>query len=98
MNVPGTYRKVVASQVSGRVLGSSTSATNSALVSSRKAENKYAGGNLVYVCPTPKLPEKLGTSPGCPLKILKKDTWVPEVAGSSGLGKAKRKACPLQHR
>ncbi|XP_019485961.1 PREDICTED: PCNA-associated factor [Hipposideros armiger] len=34
--VPGTYRKVVASRAPRKVLGSSTSATNSASPSSRK--------------------------------------------------------------
>uniref|UniRef100_A0A8C9DDL8 PCNA-associated factor n=1 Tax=Prolemur simus TaxID=1328070 RepID=A0A8C9DDL8_PROSS len=35
-SVPGTYRKVVASRAPRKVLGSSTSATNSASISSRK--------------------------------------------------------------
>ncbi|XP_010353783.1 PCNA-associated factor isoform X2 [Rhinopithecus roxellana] len=35
-SVPGTYRKVVAARAPRKVLGSSTSATNSTPVSSRK--------------------------------------------------------------
>ncbi|XP_039324564.1 PCNA-associated factor isoform X2 [Saimiri boliviensis] len=35
-SVPGTYRKVVAARAPRKVLGSSTSATNSTSVSSRK--------------------------------------------------------------
>ncbi|XP_037689660.1 PCNA-associated factor isoform X2 [Choloepus didactylus] len=35
-NVPGAYRKVVASRAPRKVLGSSTSATNSTSLSSRK--------------------------------------------------------------
>ncbi|XP_062957554.1 PCNA-associated factor-like isoform X2 [Cynocephalus volans] len=38
--VPGTYRKVVASRAPRKVLGSSTSAINSTMLSLRKAENK----------------------------------------------------------
>ncbi|KAL4701778.1 hypothetical protein H8959_015782 [Pygathrix nigripes] len=39
-SVPGTYRKVVAARAPRKVLGSSTSATNSTPVSSRKACRK----------------------------------------------------------
>lgn len=61
----------VASQAPRKVLGSSTFVTNSSS-SSRKAENKYAGGNPVCVRPTPKLKKASGNSSGCPLKSLKR--------------------------
>lgn len=68
---PGAYRKALASQAPRRVPGSSTFVTNSSS-SSRKAENKYAGGNPVCVRPTPKLKKASGNSSGCPLKSLKR--------------------------
>ncbi|XP_062943300.1 PCNA-associated factor-like isoform X2 [Cynocephalus volans] len=43
-SVPGTHRKVVASQAPRRVLGSSTSATNSMLLSSK---GKHVLRNLI---------------------------------------------------
>ncbi|XP_008570337.1 PREDICTED: PCNA-associated factor-like isoform X1 [Galeopterus variegatus] len=94
--VPGTYRKVVASRAPRKVLGSSTSAINSTTLSLTKAENKYAGGNPVCVRPTPK--RQKGTSKffrSSP-KDSEKENQIPEEVRSSGLGKAKRKACPLQ--
>lgn len=92
--VPGAYRKVVASQAPRKVLGSSTFVTSSS-GSSRKAENKYAGGNPVCVCPTPKWQKGIGEFFRLSPKDSKKENQIPEEAGSSGLGKAKRKACPL---
>ncbi|ELK05341.1 PCNA-associated factor isoform X2 [Pteropus alecto] len=94
-NVPGTYRKVVASRAPRKVLGSSTSATNSTSPSSRKAENKYAGGNPVCVRPTPKWQKGIGEFFRLSPKDSEKENRIPEEAGSSGLGKAKRKVCPL---
>lgn len=93
-SVPGTYRKVVASRAPRKVLGSSTSA-NSTSLSSRKAENKYAGGNPVCVRPTPKWQKGIGEFFRLSAKDSEKENRIPEEAGSSGLGKAKRKACPL---
>lgn len=93
-SVPGTYRKVVASRAPRKVLGSSTSA-NSTSLSSRKAENKYAGGNPVCVRPTPKWQKGIGEFFRLSTKDSEKENRIPEEAGSSGLGKAKRKACPL---
>ncbi|EDL35879.1 mCG49332 [Mus musculus] len=69
--VPGAYRKALASQAPRKVPGSSTFVTSSSS-SSRKAENKYAGGNPVCVRPTPK--KASGNSSGCPLKSLKRKT------------------------
>ncbi|KAM8781682.1 PCNA-associated factor [Rhynchonycteris naso] len=94
-SVPGTYRKVVASRAPRKVLGSSTSATNSMSPSSRKAENKYARGNPVCVRPTPKWQKGIGEFFRQSPKDSEKENWIPEEAGSSGLGKGKRKVCPL---
>ncbi|XP_061287010.1 PCNA-associated factor isoform X1 [Bos javanicus] len=94
-SVPGSYRKVVASRAPRKVLGSSTSAANSTPLSSRKAENKYAGGNPVCVRPTPKWQKGIGEFFSLSPKDSEKENRIPEEAGSSGLGKAKRKACPL---
>ncbi|XP_055134156.1 PCNA-associated factor isoform X1 [Symphalangus syndactylus] len=98
-SVPGTYRKVVAARAPRKVLGSSTSATNSTSVSSRKAENKYAGGNPVCVRPTPKWQKGIGEFFRLCPKDSEKENQIPEEAGSSGLGKAKRNQEPpiLQH-
>uniref|UniRef100_A0A8C8YJD4 PCNA-associated factor n=1 Tax=Prolemur simus TaxID=1328070 RepID=A0A8C8YJD4_PROSS len=93
-SVPGTYRKVVASRAPRKVLGSSTSATNSASISSRKAENKYAGGNPVCVRPTPKWQKGIGEFFRLSSKDSAKENRIPEEAGSSGLGKAKRNQEP----
>ncbi|XP_034516737.1 PCNA-associated factor isoform X4 [Ailuropoda melanoleuca] len=90
-SVPGTYRKVVASRAPRKVLGSSTSATNSTSLSSRKVENKYAGGNPVCVRPTPKWQKGIGEFFRLSPKDSEKENRIPEEAGSSGLGKAKRK-------
>ncbi|XP_032336856.1 PCNA-associated factor isoform X2 [Camelus ferus] len=92
--VPGTYRKVVASRAPRKVLGSSTSANNSTSFSSRK-ENKYAGGNPVCVRPTPKWQKGIGEFFRLSPKDSEKENRISEEAGSSGLGKAKRKARPL---
>ncbi|KAI5930684.1 PCNA-associated factor isoform X1 [Manis javanica] len=94
-SVPATYRKVVASRAPRKVLGSSVSTTNSTSLSSKKAENKYAGGNPVCVRPTPKWQKGIGEFFGLSAKDSEKENQIPEEAGSSGLGKAKRKACPL---
>ena len=93
--VPGAYRKALASQAPRKVPGSSTFVTNSSS-SSRKAENKYAGGNPVCVRPTPKWQKGIGEFFRLSPKESKKENQAPEEAGTSGLGKAKRKACPLQ--
>ncbi|XP_076984319.1 PCNA-associated factor isoform X2 [Tamandua tetradactyla] len=90
-SVPGAYRKVVASRAPRKVLGSSNSATNSTSLSSRKAENKYAGGNPVCVRPTPKWQKGIGEFFGLSPKDSEKENLIPEEAGTSGLGKAKRK-------
>ncbi|XP_044781048.1 PCNA-associated factor isoform X1 [Bubalus kerabau] len=90
-SVPGSYRKVVASRAPRKVLGSSTSAANSTPLSSRKAENKYAGGNPVCVRPTPKWQKGIGEFFSLSPKDSEKENRIPEEAGSSGLGKAKRK-------
>nr|XP_004662599.1 PCNA-associated factor [Jaculus jaculus] len=95
-SVPGTYRKVVASRAPRKVLGSSTSVLNSPSVSSRKAENKYAGGNPVCVRPTPKWQKGIGEFFRLSPKDSGKENQIPEEPGCSGLGKKKRKACPLQ--
>ncbi|KAK7832763.1 hypothetical protein U0070_026959 [Myodes glareolus] len=94
--VPGAYRKVVASRAPRKVLGSSTFVTNSSSCSSRKAENKYAGGNPVCVRPTPKWQKGIGEFFRLSPKDREKENQVPEEAGCSGLGTSKRKACPLQ--
>ena len=60
------------------------------------AENKYAGGNPVCVRPTPKWQKGIGEFFRLSAKESKEESQIPEEAGSSGLGKAKRKACPLQ--
>nr|XP_055176215.1 PCNA-associated factor isoform X3 [Nyctereutes procyonoides] len=96
-SVPGTYRKVVASRAPRKVLGSSTSATNSTSLSSRKVENKYAGGNPVCVRPTPKWQKGIGEFFRLSPKDSEKENRIPEEAGSSGLGKAKRKKCESPH-
>ncbi|XP_051012637.1 PCNA-associated factor isoform X1 [Acomys russatus] len=88
--VPGAYRKVVASRAPRKVLGSSTFVTNSSSSSSRKGENKYAGGNPVCVRPTPKWQKGIGEFFRLSPKESEKENKVPEEAGSSGLGKAKR--------
>uniref|UniRef100_A0A673UM33 PCNA-associated factor n=1 Tax=Suricata suricatta TaxID=37032 RepID=A0A673UM33_SURSU len=58
-------------------------------------ENKYAGGNPVCVRPTPKWQKGIGEFFMLSPKDSDKENRMPEEAGSSGLGKAKRKACPL---
>ncbi|CAH6873086.1 Pclaf [Phodopus roborovskii] len=92
--VPGAYRKVVASRAPRKTLGSSTFVTNSSSCSSRKAENKYAGGNPVCVRPTPKWQKGIGEFFRLSPKDSEKENHVPEEAGCSGLGTAKRKGCP----
>ncbi|KAM7337393.1 hypothetical protein ACRRTK_003512 [Alexandromys fortis] len=88
--VPGAYRKVVASRAPRKVLGSSTFVTNSSSCSSRKAENKYAGGNPVCVRPTPKWQKGIGEFFRLSPKDPEKENQVPEEAGCSGLGTSKR--------
>uniref|UniRef100_A0A8C6HSI8 PCNA-associated factor n=1 Tax=Mus spicilegus TaxID=10103 RepID=A0A8C6HSI8_MUSSI len=89
------YQKALASQAPRKVPGSSTFVTNSSS-SSRKAENKYAGGNPVCVRPTPKWQKGIWEIFRLSPKESKEESQIPEGAGSSGLGKATRKACPLQ--
>jgi len=55
------------------------------------AENKYAGGNPVCVRPTPKWQKGIGEFFSLSPKDSEKENRIPEEAGSSGLGKAKRK-------
>lgn len=55
------------------------------------AENKYAGGNPVCVRPTPKWQKGIGEFFRLSPKDSEKENRIPEEAGSSGLGKAKRK-------
>ncbi|XP_055983634.1 PCNA-associated factor [Sorex fumeus] len=95
-SVPGSYRKVVASRAPRKVLGSTSAATNSTSSPSSRKENKYAGGNPVCVRPTPKWQKGIGEFFRQSPKDLEKENWVPEEPGSSGLGKIKRKASPLQ--
>ncbi|KAM4829749.1 PCNA-associated factor [Thomomys bottae] len=95
-SVPSTYRKVVASRAPRKVFGPSTSAVNSPSPSSRKAENKYAGGNPVCVRPTPKWQKGIGEFFSQSPKGSEKENQIPEEAGPSGLGKAKKKTRPLQ--
>ncbi|EHB02314.1 PCNA-associated factor [Heterocephalus glaber] len=97
-NVRGTYRKVVASQAPRKVLSSSNSVTNSSLLSLslKKAENKYSGGNPFCVRPTPKWQKGIGEFFRLSPKDSEKENQIPEETGSSGLGKTKRKARPLQ--
>lgn len=96
-SVPGTYRKVVASRAPRKVLGSSTCANNSSSFSSlKKAENKYSGGNPVCVRPTPKWQKGIGEFFRLSPKDSEKENRIPEDPGSSGLGKTKKKARPLQ--
>uniref|UniRef100_F6PUE8 PCNA-associated factor n=1 Tax=Equus caballus TaxID=9796 RepID=F6PUE8_HORSE len=97
LSSPSSWHRdcVVASRAPRKVLGSSTSATNSTSLSSRKAENKYAGGNPVCVRPTPKWQKGIGEFFRLSPKDSEKENRIPEEAGSSGLGKAKRKARPL---
>uniref|UniRef100_A0A8C6IHA6 PCNA-associated factor n=1 Tax=Mus spicilegus TaxID=10103 RepID=A0A8C6IHA6_MUSSI len=71
--VPRAYRKALASQAPRKVPGSSTFVTNSSS-SSRKAENKHAGGNPVCVCPTPKWQQGIREFFRLSLKVLKKRT------------------------
>ncbi|XP_053521388.1 PCNA-associated factor-like [Artibeus jamaicensis] len=94
-SVSGTYRKWETSQAPRKVLGSSTSATNSMFPSSRKAESKYAGGNPVYVHPTPQWQKGIGEFFRLYPKDYKKENQISEEAGSSGLGKGKSKVCSL---
>lgn len=91
----GTYRKVVAAQAPRKVLGSSTSSTNFTSPSSRKAENKYAGGNPVCVRPISKRQKGTGEFFQLSPKDSEKENRIPEEAGSGGLGKEKRKVHPL---
>ncbi|XP_048204163.1 PCNA-associated factor-like isoform X1 [Perognathus longimembris pacificus] len=95
-SAPSTYRKVVTSQAPRKVLGSSTSAINTPSPSSRKAENKYAGGNPVCVRPTPKWQKGVGEFFRLSPKGSEKENQIPKEAGPSGLRKAKKKPCPLQ--
>lgn len=46
--------------------------------------------------PTPKWQKGIGEFFRLSPKESKKENQAPEEAGTSGLGKAKRKACPLQ--
>lgn len=79
-----------------KVLGSSsTSATNSTPLPSRKAENKYAEGNPVCICPNPKWQKGIGEFFSLS-KDSEKENQIPEEARTSGLRKAKRKTCRLQ--
>ena len=55
------------------------------------AENKYAGGNPVCVRPTPKWQKGIGEFFRLSPKDSEKENRIPEEAGSSGLGKGKRK-------
>ncbi|XP_048188913.1 PCNA-associated factor-like isoform X1 [Perognathus longimembris pacificus] len=95
-SAPSTYRKVVTSCAPRKVLGSSTSAINNPSPSSRKAENKYAGGNPVCVRPTPKWQKGIGEFFRLSPKGSEKENQIPEEAGPSGLGKTKKRTCPLQ--
>ncbi|KAM6202465.1 PCNA-associated factor [Rhynchocyon petersi] len=90
-SIAGTYRKVVAARAPRKVLGPTTTATNSAPLSSRKAENKYTGGNPVCVRPTPKWQKGIREFFSLTSKDPEKENWIPGEAGSSGLEKAKEK-------
>uniref|UniRef100_A0A8C5YMR2 PCNA-associated factor n=1 Tax=Marmota marmota marmota TaxID=9994 RepID=A0A8C5YMR2_MARMA len=57
---------------------------------------KYAGGNPVCVRPTPKWQKGIGEFFRLSPKDSEKENQILEEAGRSGLGRAKRKVCPLQ--
>uniref|UniRef100_G1SHA3 PCNA-associated factor n=1 Tax=Oryctolagus cuniculus TaxID=9986 RepID=G1SHA3_RABIT len=57
---------------------------------------KYAGGNPVCVCPNAKWQKGIGEFFRLSPKDSEKENRIAEEAGTSGLGKAKRKPCPLQ--
>ncbi|XP_040824586.1 PCNA-associated factor isoform X1 [Ochotona curzoniae] len=95
-SVPSTYRKVVASRAPRKVLGAYNSATSSASPSTRRAENKYAGGNPVCVRPTPKWQKGIGEFFRLSSQEADKENLAPEEAGSSGIGVANRKSRPVQ--
>ncbi|XP_075387248.1 PCNA-associated factor [Tenrec ecaudatus] len=95
-SAPGAYRKVMASRAPRKVLGSSASSSNITSSSSRKAENKYAGGNPVCVRPTPKWQKGIGEFFNLSTKDSEKENRSPEEPGCSGLGKSKRKTHPVQ--
>ncbi|XP_001375098.1 PCNA-associated factor [Monodelphis domestica] len=96
--VPGSYRKVVAARAPRKVLGHSSFANSSPSPLSRKAESKYAGGNPVCVRPTPTWQKGIGEFFGMSSKPSEKENQIPDEAeaGSSGLGKPKRKSYPLR--
>ncbi|KAG3294839.1 PCLAF-like [Ictidomys tridecemlineatus] len=57
---------------------------------------KYAGGNPVSVRPTSKWQKGIGEFFRLSPKDSEKENLILEEAGRSGLGRAKRKVCPLQ--
>ncbi|XP_006899686.1 PREDICTED: PCNA-associated factor [Elephantulus edwardii] len=88
-SLAGSYRKVVVARAPRKVPVSPCSATSSTPLSSRKAENKYAGGNPVCVRPTPKWQKGIREFFSLSSKDSEKENCLPEAAGSSSLGKAK---------
>ncbi|XP_028922582.1 PCNA-associated factor [Ornithorhynchus anatinus] len=93
----GAYRKVVAGRAPRKALGACNAANASTSPSARKAESKYAGGNPVCVRPTPTWQKGIGEFFTLSSKHSEKENQNPNEAepGSSGLGKATRKARPL---
>ncbi|KAM9270511.1 PCNA-associated factor [Cariama cristata] len=88
----GAYRKVLAAQAPRKVLGSSSLNAAPSPVAKR-GEGRRVGGNPVCVRPVPAWQRGIGEF----LQLPQKENRAPdgEVAGSSGLGPAARKACPL---
>ncbi|XP_072469708.1 PCNA-associated factor [Notamacropus eugenii] len=96
--LPGSYRKVVAARAPRKALGHASFTNSSPSPPSRKVESKYAGGNPVCVRPTPTWQKGIGEFFGMSSKHPEKENQFPDEAeaGSSGLGKPKRKSRPLQ--
>ncbi|XP_074862981.1 PCNA-associated factor [Carettochelys insculpta] len=92
----GTYRKVVAARAPRKALGSS-SANAGPSPPAKKAESKYAGGNPVCVRPTPAWQKGIGEFFPQSSRHGEKENQRPddEEAGSSGIGRATKKARPL---
>uniref|UniRef100_A0A5F8GW40 PCNA-associated factor n=1 Tax=Monodelphis domestica TaxID=13616 RepID=A0A5F8GW40_MONDO len=95
--MPGSFHKVVATQASWKVLGHSSFTNSSPSPPSQKAESKCAGGNRICVSPTPTWQKEIGEFFGMSSKPSEKGNQIPDEAeaGSSSLGKPKRKSCPL---
>uniref|UniRef100_A0A8C5YR32 PCNA-associated factor n=1 Tax=Marmota marmota marmota TaxID=9994 RepID=A0A8C5YR32_MARMA len=62
----------------------------------RLSENKCAGRNPVCVCPTPSGKKRTSGLSRLSPEDSERENQIHEAAGSSGSGRAKRKAYPLQ--